>query len=254
MKRVSIELFGQLRFWELQKTLPSFIQTINKLGYEVDLFGTFWKDNYSTNLLEQGKLTIFDNLQLIEEPSAPLGSLLQYYYCLRESIEFRKKFNRNYDFYIIARPDLKLTFWEGYRTLFDNFIKKWNEINVPTVYNLDKFQPDTGRMDDKILSANKEALDIISNLYTTYVEVDEDAILKLEYHRSLGKYLVEKKVNILEIPKWFSYDLIRHSLQRELDFDDGVFVDGKFLRNEAKKIQNYKEYIWFTEKYQKDIH
>lgn len=254
MKRISIELFGQLRWWEVQKTLGSFINKLNEFGYQVDTYGTFWKDNYSVKHLQEGNLNLIDNLQLIKEPIIRPGSLIQYYYCLRESVEFRKKFNKEYDFYIIARPDLKFEDKSGSEVLFNNFIETWSKVNKPTVFHLDRIQEDTKRMEDKILIANKEALDILADLYTTYVDADGNAFYKLEYHRSLGKYLIEKEVDILEMDRWFDYTLLRHDLQAELDFDDGQWIDGKFLRQEAKKIQNYKEYVWFVEKYQKDMH
>ena len=63
-KRIALQLFGQLRFWPEQKTIIPFVDKLRDAGYLVDIYGTFWNDEYTMNLNTHGKLDIFSKLQL----------------------------------------------------------------------------------------------------------------------------------------------------------------------------------------------
>lgn len=257
MKRVCFLLFGQLRYWEYSKGLKSSIELLESKGYEVDLVGTFWNDKYSESLLKQNKLTIFNKLNFIQEPKAPTGSLLQYYYCLREGIELIQSYNKKYDFYICARPDLHLTHKSGKLEFFDSFVNLLKVSSKPTFFHFDIMHKDTKRLDDKIFIVNNSALAVLKTAYNTYIEENEDAHKKFTYHRSLGKFLLSRNVKILEQPiftPWLTYDLCRHAIFNKLGFDDSGEADGINIRTEAKKLQTYDDTILFVEKYKKEVY
>ena len=50
MKKIAIELFGQLRMWDSQNILD-LKEYLNSKDIAVDIFGTFWDDEYTNRTL-----------------------------------------------------------------------------------------------------------------------------------------------------------------------------------------------------------
>ena len=116
MKKIAIELFGQLRMWDAQNLykLESFLLE-NKIS--VDYFGTFWDDEYTNSYVDKGVFKSFKKLQLLDEPEYHGSDLTKYFLSLQKSIEQRKQYqsesNVEYTFVIHARNDLEYLFAEG---------------------------------------------------------------------------------------------------------------------------------------------
>ena len=68
MKKIAIELFGQLRMWDAQNLykLESFLLE-NKIS--VDYFGTFWDDEYTNSYVDKGVFKSFTLLSNTIEPA-----------------------------------------------------------------------------------------------------------------------------------------------------------------------------------------
>ena len=139
-KRIALQLFGQLRFWPEQKTIIPFVDKLRDAGYLVDIYGTFWNDEYTMNLNTHGKLDIFSKLNLIEEPdNAEPFTLEKYYYCLSQSNLYRSKEGIDYDLIIAMRPDLEIKVDTTHNGTLGNIFNILDKINKkPVLFHVNK--------------------------------------------------------------------------------------------------------------------
>ena len=110
-KKIAFQLFGQLRFWpESTNTIIPFIEKLKKDGHSVDIYGTFWDDEYAQKqFIPRPKIDIFKKLNLIQEPDDIAPLTLEKYYCsLTQSNLCRSNEGINYDLIIAMRPDLTI--------------------------------------------------------------------------------------------------------------------------------------------------
>jgi len=261
-KRIALQLFGQLRFWPEQKTIIPFVDKLKYDGYSVDIYGTFWNDEYTRNLNTHGKLDIFSKLNLIEEPDNAIAFTLEkYYYCLSQSNLCRSKEGIDYDLIIAMRPDLEIIVDTTHNGTLGNIFNILDKINKkPVLFHVDKIKKDgDGRMEDKIIIANPLAIDKLSNIYSDWNSSNIfylNKSLYFEYHKSLLSHI--KKLDIIEIygSEWkgrypFEFNLMRHRLHKEMNFEDGSHVDGVFLREKAKTFQDYNSLVSWIERMKK---
>ena len=263
-KRIALQLFGQLRFWPEQKTIIPFVDKLKDDGYLVDIYGTFWNDEYTRNLNTHGKLDIFSKLNLIEEPDNALAFTLEkYYYCLSQSNLCRSKEGIDYDLIIAMRPDLNIITKKNMGK-FGNIFNILEQVNnKPVMFHVnDKIQRPDGWVDDKMIIANPVAIDKLNNIYSDY-DISKDVEWGnknsyFEYHKSLLSHI--KKLDIIEIygSEWkarysFEFNLMRHRLHKEMNFEDGSYVDGVFLREKAKTFQDYNSLVSWIERMKKNL-
>lgn len=252
-KRVSFEFFGQMRWWEEQNTHIPFKKFLEDNGYIVDVFGTFWNDEYTNELKSKNLLNFFDKLQLIDEPDFENFTLHKYFYSLNESYKqrvlFQDKFNISYDLCILTRPDVYFCLDKN-----NTEINKKRLLEIKSVLEKNKYVPTIisfykdgfvrgNRMEDKTVVGNELAMSIISE---TYEDLSNSNEKYLPYHSSLGNRMKDKNIQVLHSPDtypFFTVDLMRHHYQRNHDFDDAVLYNGKFVRNEIKLIQRKSEYV-----------
>jgi len=261
-KKIAFQLFGQLRFWPEQNTIIPFIEKLKKDGHSVDIYGTFWNDEYTQKqFIPRPKIDIFKKLNLIQEPDdSTLLTLEKYYYSLSQSNLCRSNEGINYDLIIAMRPDLNIVADSmNEDDIFKNIFNILDKINKKPVifhtHHKTSKQFLHHRMEDKIIIANPSAIDKLSNIYSNYHSGNDKSgayhSYNFEYHTSLLRHV--KKLDILEIYRddWkssFGFDLIRHIIQKQKEFGDGVYIGNLFLRDESKKFQDYNSLIsWIDE-------
>ena len=268
-KRIALQLFGQLRFWPEQKTIIPFVDKLKDDGYSVDIYGTFWNDEYTRNLNTHGKLDIFSKLNLIEEPDNALAFTLEkYYYCLSQSNLCRSKEGIDYDLIIAMRPDLNIKVTKDINN-FENIFNILEQVNnKPVIFHVnDKIQRPEDWMDDKIIIANPVGIDKLNNIYSDY-DISKDVewgnkSLYFRYHNSLCLHIT--KLDILQIDKseWempIVLNLIRHALLKEMKFDDGFFYKKSksdlkefWARDISKTFQDYNSLVSWVERMKKNL-
>ena len=76
----------------------------------------------------------------------------------------------------------------------------------------------------------------------------------------IGSLPTLKKLDIIEIygSEWkarysFEFNLMRHRLHKEMNFEDGSYVDGVFLREKAKTFQDYNSLVSWIERMKKNL-
>jgi hypothetical protein len=263
-KRIALQLFGQLRFWPEQKTIIPFVDKLRDAGYLVDIYGTFWNDEYTMNLNTHGKLDIFSKLNLIEEPdnAKPL-TLEKYYYCLSQSNLYRSKEGIDYDLIIAMRPDLNIKVTKDINN-FENIFNILEQVNnKPVIFHVnDKIQRPEDWVDDKIIIANPVGIDKLNNIYSDY-DISKDVelgnkSLYFRYHNSLCLHIAKLDILQIDSSEWempIVLNLIRHALLMEMKFDDGFFYKKSksdlkefWARDIAKTFQDYNSLVsWVDE-------
>jgi|TARA_B110000046_G_C12993232_1_gene398811 hypothetical protein len=263
-KRIALQLFGQLRFWPEQKTIIPFVDKLRDAGYLVDIYGTFWNDEYTMNLNTHGKLDIFSKLNLIEEPdNAEPFTLEKYYYCLSQSNLYRSKEGIDYDLIIAMRPDLNIKVTKDINN-FENIFNILEQVNnKPVIFHVnDKIQRPEDWVDDKIIIANPVGIDKLNNIYSDY-DISKDVewgnkSLYFRYHNSLCLHIAKLDILQIDSSEWempIVLNLIRHALLMEMKFDDGFFYKKSksdlkefWARDIAKTFQDYNSLVsWVDE-------
>lgn len=263
-KRIALQLFGQLRFWPEQKTIIPFVDKLRDAGYLVDIYGTFWNDEYTMNLNTHGKLDIFSKLNLIEEPdNAEPFTLEKYYYCLSQSNLYRSKEGIDYDLIIAMRPDLNIKVTKDINN-FENIFNILEQVNnKPVIFHVnDKIQRPEDWVDDKIIIANPVGIDKLNNIYSDY-DISKDVelgnkSLYFRYHNSLCLHIAKLDILQIDSSEWempIVLNLIRHALLQEMKFDDGFFYKKSksdlkefWARDIAKTFQDYNSLVsWVDE-------
>tara|TARA_Y100000389_G_scaffold180766_1_gene195856 strand:- start:329 stop:1156 length:828 start_codon:yes stop_codon:yes gene_type:complete len=263
-KKIALQLFGQLRFWPEQKTITPFIEKLKKYGYSVDIYGTFWNDEYTQKqFIPRPEVDIFKKLNLIQEPDdAQPQTLEKYYYSLSQSNLYRSNEGIDYDLIIAMRPDLNIfTDSMNEDDVFKNIFNILDKVNKkPTLFHthhkivINKSGCEL-RMEDKIIIANPPAIDKLSNIYSNYHSGNDKSSAyhsyNFQYHSSLLRHV--KKLDILEIYRddWkgrFEFDLIRNMICEQNKFDSDVYIGDLFLRDEAKKFQDYNSFLSWMDK------
>lgn len=263
-KRIALQLFGQLRFWPEQKTIIPFVDKLRDAGYLVDIYGTFWNDEYTMNLNTHGKLDIFSKLNLIEEPdNAEPFTLEKYYYCLSQSNLYRSKEGIDYDLIIAMRPDLNIKATKDINN-FENIFNILEQVNnKPVIFHVnDKIQRPEDWVDDKIIIANPVGIDKLNNIYSDY-DISKDVEwgnkgLYFRYHNSLCLHIAKLDILQIDSSEWempIMLNLIRHALLKEMKFDDGFFYKKSksdlkefWARDISKTFQDYNSLVsWVDE-------
>lgn len=123
VKKIAFQVFGKLRLWDHSKYftneqmksmpdgyIPFLIKKMNSIGIKVDVYGTFWKDDYSQKMLDQNKFHYFTKVNLIEPQEDAEEGLWNYGYCLLKARNNRLRHtienNIKYDFVLSIRPDV----------------------------------------------------------------------------------------------------------------------------------------------------
>lgn len=247
MKKIAIELFGQLRMWDEQKSLEDLENFLNKEGFSVDYFGTFWDDKYTKTYVNKGAFKNFKSLQLIEEPiitdevERRNPTLRKYFHSLKKSVKQRKRYqtehNSKYEFIIQSRPDIKYYFHPDSSKFLKELVELLDKIDEPCVF-LDKKWDMKLKPEDKFIISNELGANSLSNAI--------DKLSTFTYHTSLYEAINLLVGNFLEIKMFFRYYLIRHDVISEYNFDDFFTHDSVisstnpqgFVRNYLKTIQD----------------
>lgn len=241
MKRIAIELFGQLRMWDIQDSFSKLETFFNEEGFSVDFFGTFWDDEYTNSYVDKGAFEHFKSLQLLEEPNFDRYTLKKYFYSLKESVKQRKEYqnkqNINYEFVIQTRPDLEFILENEYdlsSSLFKEFmisLEKYTDTSCVFTEILHET-----RVDDKFIIGNELAANKLGDSF--------DKCSDFRYHHGLY-YAIKKLVDRIDESRFFfSVDLYRHKILEELNFDDSIHTNDKgFIRDYLKDIQDTNELL-----------
>ena len=219
MKRIAIELFGQLRMWDIQDSFSKLETFFNEEGFSVDFFGTFWDDEYTNSYVDKGAFEHFKSLQLLQEPNFDRYTLKKYFYSLKESVRQRKEYqnkqNINYEFVIQTRPDLEFFVNKAESpTQFKQFmtsLKKYNDTSCIFI----KTRSGTTNVDDKFIIGNELAVNKLGDSF--------DKCSDFRYHYGLY-YAIKKLVDKIDESRlFFGVNLYRHKIENEYDFDDSGF-------------------------------
>tara|TARA_A100001201_G_scaffold12664_1_gene16140 strand:+ start:330 stop:1121 length:792 start_codon:yes stop_codon:yes gene_type:complete len=220
MKKVAIELFGQLRMWDAQN-LYKFESFLLENKISVDYFGTFWDDEYTNSYVDKGVFESFKKLQLLDEPEYHGNDLTKYFLSFKKSIQQRKQYqsenNVEYTFVIHARSDLEYSFDDGSYDKLENLLKLIKEnSDKPSVFVTDVERIRTDQLDDKILISNVMGANALMNTYDTLPE--------FPYHKSLMDAVKLCGCEMIRHPVFFCYNLIRHKICNSFNFNDGFFT------------------------------
>ena len=240
MKRIAIELFGQLRMWDMQDSFSKLETFLNNEGFSVDFFGTFWDDEYTNSYVDKGAFEHFKSLQLLQEPNFDRYTLKKYFYSLKESVRQRKEYqnkqNINYEFVIQTRPDLEFILENEYdlsSSRFKEFMVSLKK-HTDTSCVFTKIAHGTTRVDDKFIIGNELAANKLGDSF--------DKCSDFRYHHGLY-YAIKKLVDRIDESNgskiFFNTNLYRHKILEELNFDDDMHTNDKgFIREYLKDIQD----------------
>ena len=249
-KRILLNFFGQLRFWDLQDTIEPFKNYFVEQGYKVTIHGTFWDDEYVKKFNNQNKLDIFDKLNLVEEPNLEPLTLQKYFYSLEKSCTL---INDEYDLIISSRPDIFFKITKQKHT-FSNLLNnvKNDEIYVQKEHYQNKnhkYEKHMWWIDDKIFISNQYTLNKISQAFKYYI--DKRFNFDLEYHYGLVWVLDFFNIKIINDVEFFRIDMIRHWLYSQYPHEGGYQIGDNLVRNIEKKYQDTDKWIEYIKKVQK---
>jgi hypothetical protein len=241
---IAIQIFGQLRMWENVDQYKDFINFLRTQAESVDVFGSFWDDEYSRANYNEDKFDFFTDLELLPIPKVIYQGLWRWGYCLIKSRNLRKKYqsrtNKTYDFVIMMRPDLRIKVGEEktlgsflstlknkqmiYRTWFQK------EISNASVKPFD--------VDDKVFYATEEAADLFC-LGFNHLHNNIESPFHSAYHTDPICYV--KMFNLLVSPfniiaPFATFDLIRHQYLKDLKLTTEPQYD-----EELKKVKTLDE-------------
>ena len=244
MKKVAIELFGQLRMWDEQNLykLESFLL---KHKISVDYFGTFWNDEYTNSYVDKGVFESFKKLQLLDEPEYHDNDLTKYFLSLQKSIQQRKQYqsenNVEYTFVIHARSDLDYLFDGGSYDKLENLLKLIKEnSDKPSVFVTDVERIRTDQLDDKIFISNVMGANALMDAY--------DILPEFAYHKSLMDAVKICECELIRYPLFFCYNLLRHQICNSLNFKDDFFSSELFSKNNTNgDVRKYIKTIQDTQ-------
>ena len=260
--KIAIQFFAQLRYWEKQSSVFDLIEAFEECGSTVDVYGTFWKDDYSVEMMEQNKFDYFKDVHLIDMPDDYLVDLWRSKYCLLKSRNYRLKYqienNIKYDFVILARPDT--IFFNISKENIENFFKQHKEINYiyhlwfhsPVRYSLDACIP--YRDDDQAILATEDAANIFS-LGFNYIQLSQDSHFIPRYHMdnvSASKLYNLTTGTLVQNFPIFNIDLINIKYMKESNVDTGnrgILYDVSELR----LIQRFEDLEIFIKRYKEKL-
>ena len=247
-KRIAIEYFGQLRQWELNVSTGRLVSFLTNRGYDVDVFGTFWDDDYTHSQIELDRFKEFQALLLVEEPELLYEdrnpTLKKYFYSLQNSNElrraYRSKHKLKYELVLMLRPDINFKIDSD---KFDKTLKLVENIGGKPCMFIDQNTIGTipvdddhnyEKIEDKFIILNEAGADYISE---GYKKLDY-----FRYHTGL-KHAADKLIGYTEkIDGFLKVELIRHDIinpYKAKGWDDGYFDDEiGFVRRYLKYIQD----------------
>lgn len=252
-KRVAVEFFGQLRNWELNKSLGKIVSFFNNKGYEVDFFGTFWNDEYTRKHIAFDRFNTFKAVLLVDEPNLPdekeRPTLKKYFYAIHNSNELRKAYRLKnkikYDLVLMMRPDINVKLSSR---RFDNNIKVIDGVGgKPYIFfdnrSMGPYITDGGKKlkkpEDKFIILNEAGADYLAQAYS---KLDY-----FRYHTSLMLAAEEVVGNIEHIDGFIVADLIREDITqpyKDMGWDDAYMDDEVgFVRNHIKRFQDTAEIL-----------
>lgn len=176
--KIALQLFGHLRFWEQQTVVEAVKKIANS---EVDIYGTFWKDEYSVEIDNNNGFKDFKFLELLEEPQfkSKRAPLTRYSYLLQTSKNSRMKIQLKegiyYDYILVCRPDVHLLLPNDDRIQkFRNKLKNSvDQFTIDTFSELNFKGP--GKhfyIDDKIFGGKQEGINIFCGIYNHIYHTD----------------------------------------------------------------------------------
>lgn len=248
--KFAIEVFGQLRLWEIQSSLPKLKSFLIDHNFEVDTYGTFWNDEYTLNMFKNKKLTFFDKVNLIDEPPFEYGTLKKYYYNLKYSTEQRQASNKSYDIVLQCRSDLNFELDADASELIfklKTLLVEYKDtpttfINEMTTWRGQGLGPPGFKLDDRHFWSNEKAANMIGSTYDEFIKLEKPVDNIREgifcYH-NFHKVIDHFNINTVFLDKMFSCPaLMRWTILKKLKFKDSEL---------AKHIQDYDSLIKYYE-------
>ena len=241
--KIAIQFFGQLRYVEVQHSIYSFLKYFRDRGFEVDLYGTFWDDEYTVKQVKTGSFKDFKSVKLLPEPKLNDGDLKKYFYSLEKTINQRKG---KYEFIIFCRYDIDFIINEEF-SLSKFYEKVLDQLGKPSIFFIPNTRYDN-RIDDKLFICNQPGAEKICHTYSKFKNKELNIPL-LRYHTSLLDSIKFFKLELFENIKFFSYNLIRHEFEKDIKLDHTLEYDGELLRDYIKKFQDFYKMKKFLENF-----
>ena len=243
--KIAIQFFGQLRYVEVAHSIYPFIKYFRNRGFEVDLYGTFWDDDYTEKQIREGQFVGYKSVNLISEPKVKKGDLQKYFYSLEKTLNQRKG---DYEFIIFCRYDLEFIIDEEFS--FSKFYEKLsNQFDKPSIFFIPGTKVDD-KIDDKLFICNPAGADKICRTYSAFKNKELD-VEHLRYHSSLLASIEFFEIELFENIEFFTYDLIRHKYVHDINLDNSLTYGNELLRDYIKKFQDFYEMKKFVENFDK---
>lgn len=253
--RVAFQLFGQLRMWEEQIYLLPLIDAFKENDCEVDVFGTFWDEPYSREMVDKDKMGIFNRLDLIPLPEDYLQGLWRWGYSLLKSRNHRLKYqlqnNIEYDLVVALRPDLYIG--NPNTKAIGELLKAYSakkyiyKVWFQKVISNSSIKPFD--VDDKSFIGTEEAMNLFC-LGFNHVHSNPDSIFHSAYHTDPIAYvkmfsLLVEPYNI--VAPIAAMDLMRHQHLKKLGFTtephyDTALKSVKTMDDIRKIVDTYRQH------------
>lgn len=253
---IAVQVFGQLRMWEdheigrvdgkpvMGSQYREFFKFLNTQADSVDVFGTFWDDEYSREKVADNRFDFFTDLELIPIPEVIYKGLWRWGYCLLKSRNLRKKYqhktNKSYDLVIMMRPDLRISF--GKDKILEDFLNTLK--NKQMIYRT-WFQKEISNssvkpfdVDDKVIYATEESADLFC-LGFNHLHNNTDSPFHSAYHTDPICYV--KMFNLLVSPFNMLADFAQFDLQRHWYLKDIDLTTEPQYDEELKQVKTLDE-------------
>lgn len=237
--KVAIEIFGQLRLWD-KNNFDLLIKLFNDKGFEVDILGTFYNDEYT----KKQDLSCFTKVQLINIlETSKRYTLERYFYSLSQSYEQRKKYENEtgveYQFIVACRSDIHMRINEDTYDYFDRLIENTKHLPGPWINHQSVKAPnlDDTWFNDQIFICNDKTLEIFKDFYYDNKNVgDNNKQQVFRYHKSLGKIILVKGIKIIKYIDGLPLTplLIRNSIISDKNLTKD---QSEIIRDKVKDIQ-----------------
>jgi len=216
--KIAIQLFGQLRMWEDQEYLKPFISFLKEQASSVDVFGSFWNDEYSQQNINKYNTDIFTEYELVPIPDKIFKGLWRWGYCLLKSRNLRYRYqfknNKRYDLVIMMRPDLyiKIAKPELLERFLNSIVAKKYLYKIWTQKVISNSSVKPFDVDDKCFYATPEAADIFC-LGFNHIHNNPENNSHSAYHTDPVSFI--KTFNLIVEPfniiaPFANFNLIRH--------------------------------------------
>lgn len=242
-KRLAYCIYGQVRFVDKLKEYFDFI--FDNQEYDVDIFIATWND-FDTRYLNidfKDKLFLQES-DLTRNWSKDTGNTPRMTYLLSRAVELKKKTeiaeNFEYDYVVLARPDVLVDKKRFYEVLSELDFKSFNRPCVSTLTKI-RLEDKTLRLDeDYLFIESSDAADLHSLIYNMFY-INRTYLKHNINYREGGHWVhpyLFNHFNFLTFNPWMKCFLVRPILDNEVFIE--YFNDPKLIDKLAENKKEYK--------------